>query len=134
MKRITREWVQKAEADYAAAKQLARHVPPLHDIVCFHCQQLAEKYLKGLLEERGAVAPRTHKLEDLLGLLLPSYPELRSLNRGLILLTRHAVDPRYPRRHRTKRQAQAAERWADKVRTAARALRGIRPARNRRRR
>ena len=53
MKRTTREWVNKAEADYRAAGRLHRGSDPLHDIVCFHCQQCAEKYLKGLLEELG---------------------------------------------------------------------------------
>ncbi len=125
MKRITREWVKKAEADHVAAVQLARRIPPIHDVVCFHCQQLAEKYLKGLLEERGASAPRTHDLDTLFGLLLPSHSSLRGLRRGLIFLTRHAVDPRYPGLSPTKRQAQAAVRWAGRVRTTVRTLLGI---------
>src|SRR6266849_5694162 len=131
MKRITREWVKKAEADHVAAVQLARRIPPFHDVVCFHCQQLAEKYLKGLMEEGGAIPPRTHNLDDLFVLLAPSYPSLRSMRRGLIFLTRHAVDPRYPGVLPSKRQAQAALRWADKVRTTARGLLGIKPRRAR---
>jgi HEPN domain-containing protein len=39
MKRTTRAWVR-------------------HDGVCFHCQQCAEKYLKGLLEEHGHAVPK----------------------------------------------------------------------------
>jgi len=39
MKRTTREWVRKAEADYLAANRLRRGSGPLHDVVCFHCQQ-----------------------------------------------------------------------------------------------
>jgi HEPN domain-containing protein len=46
MKTLTREWVRKAEADYVMASALSRLVPPVHDGVCFHCQQCAEKYLK----------------------------------------------------------------------------------------
>ena len=55
MKRLTREWVRKAEADYRAAELLDRGSDPLHDQACFHCQQCAEKYLKALLEEAGAL-------------------------------------------------------------------------------
>ena len=47
MKQATREWIKKAEGDYAAATILSRRRKvPLHDHVCFHCQQSAEKYLK----------------------------------------------------------------------------------------
>jgi HEPN domain-containing protein len=103
-------------------------VPPEPDAVCFHSQQLAEKYLKGLLQELGTTPPRTHELIRLYTLLPPQYASLRSLRRGLLFLTRHAVDSRYPGEHPTKREAQAALRWAERVRTAARALLRIRPS------
>jgi len=59
MKRLTAEWVRKAETDFLAAAALADASPPLHDAVCFHCQQCAEKYLKALLQESAAPVPRT---------------------------------------------------------------------------
>ena len=64
MKKLTREWVRKAESDYRGANQLARSRPPVHDLICFCSQQCAEKYLKALVEEQGLVVPRTHDLED----------------------------------------------------------------------
>jgi HEPN domain-containing protein len=130
MKRVTAEWVERAEADLLAAKQLARS--PYHEIVTFHCQQSAEKFLKAILEERGQGVPRTHNLVSLLPLLTPQYPSLRSLRRGLDFLTRFAVDTRYPGRRVRKRQAVSALRWAKKVRTLVRPLLGIRPPRKRR--
>jgi hypothetical protein len=46
MKAATRDWIDKAEHDYLASVDLARRRKlPLHDMVCFHCQQAAEKYL-----------------------------------------------------------------------------------------
>src|SRR5438105_13297296 len=60
MKKTTREWVKKAEQDYVLAKQGSRSKVPVHDGVCFHCQQCAEKYLKGLMEELGLAVPKTH--------------------------------------------------------------------------
>lgn len=96
MKQTTREWVQKAEDDFVMAKQIGRSKKLLHDGVCFHCQQCAEKYLKALLDDLALVIPRTHNLDDLLGLLTTHHPKLRALRRGLIYLTDFAVDYRYP--------------------------------------
>jgi HEPN domain-containing protein len=117
MKRLTAEWVEKAEDDFRAATMLAGEKTPLHDVVCFHCQQCAEKYLKALLQEAGVYVPRTHNLVNLLGLVTPHY-RLRGFRRGLDFLTRHAVDTRYPGKSASKRQAVAALRWAGKVRAA----------------
>src|SRR5262245_59421323 len=129
MKKLTREWVRKAEADYVAARKLHRGSGPLHDQVCFSCQQSAEKHLKALLEELGLTVPRTHVLQALLPRLLPHHPSLRPLRRGMPFLTRFAVGTRYPGDYASKRQARAALRWASKVRSAARSLLGIRPPR-----
>jgi HEPN domain-containing protein len=101
----------------------------VHDGVCFHCQQCAEKYLKGLMEELGLPVPKTHFLDLLLGALIPYHPTLRSLRRGLLFLSVFAVDTRYPGKSAGKRQAAAALRWAARVRTAARALLDIRERR-----
>lgn len=122
MKRATREWVRKAEADYQLAETLARRSEPFHDQRAFLCQQAAEKYLKALLEELAQPIPRTHLLDDLIGLLLPHHPSLRGYRRGMRFLTRFAVGPRYPGDNTTRRQAEAALRWADRVRTAARTI------------
>jgi HEPN domain-containing protein len=125
MKRLTREWVRKAEADARAARRLAQGNPPLHDVVCFHCQQAAEKYLKALLVELSLHVPRTHNLIALLPLLAPHHASLRTFRRGLDFLTRFAVDTRYPGDNATRRQAQASLRWAGRVRDACRILLGI---------
>lgn len=101
----------------------------MHDGVCFHCQQCAEKYLKALMEELGLSVPKTHDLETLLTALLPHYLSLRSFRRGLLFLTDFAVNARYPGSTATKRQAVAAVRWAERVRGEARALLGIRERR-----
>jgi HEPN domain-containing protein len=129
MKKTTREWVRKADADYELAVLGSRSETPVHDGVCFHCQQCTEKYLKGLMEELGLSIPKTHDLELLLNKLLSDYAVLRSLRRGLLFLTDFAVDTRYPDDGADKRQAQAALRWAKKVRELARRLLGIRDRR-----
>src|SRR5262245_31101140 len=130
MKKLTREWVRKAEADYRLAVKLARGSEPFHDQLCFHCQQSAEKYLKALLQESGRAIPRIHLLRDLASLLGPPQGELRSVLRGLKFLTRFAVGTRYPGENASKRQAEAALRWGGRVREAARALLGLRSGRS----
>ena len=82
MKKVTREWVRKAEVDYRSADGLRRKEPPVHESVCFHCQQCAEKYLKALMEEVGLPIPKTHDLGLLLNSLLAHYRSLRSFRRG----------------------------------------------------
>jgi len=127
MKRITREWVRKAEDDFRAAEILSAGPEPCPDQVCFHCQQSAEKYLKALLEELSIPFTKTHDLEDRLDRLLPRAGLLRRFRRGLRFLTGFAVDPRYPLFRTTKRQAASALRWAGTVRHACRNLLGLPP-------
>jgi hypothetical protein len=81
------------------------------------------------MEELGLAVPKIHYLVQLLATLLPHHPTLRSLRRGLLFLTVFAVDTRYPGKNASKRQAVAALRWADRVRTPARVLLGIRERR-----
>jgi HEPN domain-containing protein len=122
MKRATREWIGKAEDDYRVAELIAGSKKRFYDQTCFLCQQSAEKYLKALLEELGISIQKTHELEKLIDKLIPVYPSLRPLRRGLKFLTNFSVDIRYPGDNATKRQATAALRWAGKVHKACRKL------------
>ena len=83
---------------------------PVHDGVCFHCQQGAEKYLKALMEELGLSIPKTHDLDVLLSALVAHHATLRSLRRGLLFLSDFAVGIRYPGMSASKRQALSALR------------------------
>jgi HEPN domain-containing protein len=125
MKKLTRQWARKAEADFTLARRLLKAKPPFHDSLCFHCQQAAEKYLKALLQERGLTVLRTHNLVDLHRLLLPNDPSLRAVRRGLKTLTRYAVDYRYPGFSANSRKAQAALRWAERLRREIRLRLGL---------
>jgi HEPN domain-containing protein len=133
MHKLTREWVRKAEDDWAII-QIARAEPrPYRDPICFHCQQAAEKYLKALLQEAGLPVPRTHNLESLLADLMTSHPSLRGTRRGLRFLTDFAVDARYPGKTASKRQMESALRWCERVRQKCRMLLGVKPPRLRKR-
>ena len=64
------DWRLLAEDDLAVAEYLAdnmRPIPTQH--IAFHCQQAAEKYLKGALTVLGIEPPYTHDLEKLCSLI-----------------------------------------------------------------
>ena len=65
------------KADYQSAVALhRRRKAPLPDIVCYHCQQCVEKYLKVYLIAQGSTPLRSHDLEDLLNLCALYYATL----------------------------------------------------------
>jgi len=125
MTKLVAEWVKKAEQDYKVSTSLDKVLPDCRDIICFHCQQSAERYLKALLQSIGASISKTHDLDKLLDLLLSRYPELRSIRRGLVRLTNCAVDYRYPGPRATRRQTDSALRVATRVRKVMRVRLGL---------
>ncbi len=127
MKRQTAMWVRKAAEDWVGARSLAVQVPPLRDLVCFHCQQAAEKYLKALLQESGVYVPKTHDLQALLNLLLPFDASLAPLWKGMRSLSRHAVEYRYPGVRATSRAMETALRHTERVRRELRTRFGLPP-------
>lgn len=133
MKKMTREWIRKAEKDWLVAGRLNRTAraarETFHDQVCFHCQQSAEEHLKALIQEFGLVVPRTHDLATLETILRPHDRSLATLRRALKILTRYAVEYRYPGMNATKRKADAALRHTQKVRAAVRIRLRFRPDR-----
>ncbi len=63
------EWVQIAEMDYQGARDLVRRRRNLlPDLVCWHSQQCAEKYLKAFLVRHRVAFAYTHNLTGLLKL------------------------------------------------------------------
>jgi HEPN domain-containing protein len=97
MKPLTREWIDKAEGDFATARREIRvRQAPNYDAVCFHAQQCVEKYLKARLQEAELSFGRTHDLAALLNLLLSLEPSWESFRPHLRMLTTFAVGVRYP--------------------------------------
>ncbi|HET9135869.1 MAG TPA: HEPN domain-containing protein [Candidatus Kapabacteria bacterium] len=97
MKKQTEEWVEFAENDFSVAQELfLRKTKPVFSHVCFNAQQCAEKYLKALLIELGHPIERTHNLARLLDLVVQHKPELELHKVPLIVLSRYAVEFRYP--------------------------------------
>jgi HEPN domain-containing protein len=93
---VIREWVAKAENDFMAAThalKLKEHCPT--DVVCFHAQQVVEKYLKGLLVLKEIDFPKTHSLKSIMALLPARIrPDLSVEEQSV--LTNYATGARYP--------------------------------------
>ncbi len=89
-------WLRKAQQDLEAAEVLGRAPDPLWDIVVFHAQQAAEKFLKGAIVFVGHQPPKSHDLVRLLSLSLARFPELQRFTDDCAFLSPLAVLSRYP--------------------------------------
>jgi len=78
---LTGDWVGKAERGYRAAERLLRDEDRLHDIIAFHCQQAAEKYLKAFLVRHQIEFPKSHNIRQLLSLVSRVSPEMAAVLR-----------------------------------------------------
>jgi HEPN domain-containing protein len=91
------EWVRKAEEDYETAitliRKRKRRTP---NVVCFHCQQRAEKYLKAFLVQQGVIFSKTHDLRELRRLAVETDPAIDLITALLLDLNPYAVEFRYP--------------------------------------
>lgn len=113
-------WTEKAEHDFMAAEHTTELAEQgLADIVCFHSQQCAKKYLKALLLYQGVAFPKTHDLRLLLD-LVPAGVSLGLRREQVIPLNRYVIEGRYPGdwEHITAAEAQHAIEMAQAVRQA----------------
>lgn len=46
---VIKQWIIKAEHDFLAINVLLQNSPQLTDIICLHCQQCSEKYIKAYI-------------------------------------------------------------------------------------
>ena len=94
---LARRWFQKAENDLLNVENNLQAERYASDTVCFHCQQAAEKYLKGFLSWHRVPSGRIHDLLELLkqvGQISEANTEILSAH--LFLLDRYSVSVRYP--------------------------------------
>ncbi len=125
MKPTTREWTDKAEGDYQVAADQRRSPAPVYDAVCFHAQQVAEKYLKAWLAEHDVGFPRIHDLVALAGLCAPSLDVGDDVLERLRFLTSFAVEIRYPGTTAQREDAEQCWEAAQQVRALVRSRLGL---------
>ena len=117
MKPATQLWLEKAEADYLGALDLRRaRRSSNRELVCYHCQQAVEKYLKTRLIDAGIAFPKTHDLRLLLKLVEPVEPLWLSLADPLAVLSAYAVELRYPGRVSSVVEVRDAVRTTERMR------------------
>lgn len=114
------EWIERAEEDYNMAQLAQQASRPFHNSICFHAQQCIEKYLKAWLQETNLPVPRTHDLEALLALIVPTLPAWSQWQPDFKRITEYAVDARYPGDSATAGDTEHAMHICDAVRQAVR--------------
>jgi len=94
---ILKQWLEKAKDDLRAAEYLSTmHHPTPDEIICYHCQQSAEKYLKAFLFSQDIEPEKTHDLEYLLQICKKCNTDFSILLSNVYILNRYGVLPRYP--------------------------------------
>jgi HEPN domain-containing protein len=93
---LVQSWLTKAQHDLASACVLAATNPPLLDTAVYHCQQAAEKAVKGYLVFCDQEIERVHDIETLIRSAMSCAQEFADWIDVGIELTPYARIYRYP--------------------------------------
>lgn len=93
---LTRAWLVKARNDLGAARKLASSPEPYLDAAIYHCQQAAEKMLKGFLTFHGQRFEKVHNLPLLVTQAMTLQPTFNDWLDAAERLTPDATLFRYP--------------------------------------
>ena len=95
--KIVLNWFRFADMDFDTAEVLQTSRPEHFEIICFHCQQAVEKYLKGYLIFHGVEKPpKIHDLIELCNMCADKDDSFDSILEKCDYLTQFGVQPRYP--------------------------------------
>ncbi|MDR1931986.1 MAG: HEPN domain-containing protein [Spirochaetales bacterium] len=89
-----REWRRFAKMDLDGAEFLMQMTPLPTEIICFHCQQSAEKSLKSILVLNSIFPPKIHDLQGLKELCLPYLKEPEGIPTAAIAAQLHYIQER----------------------------------------
>ena len=95
-RQLVQNWLTKAQHDLASARVLAASSPPLLDTAIYHCQQAAEKSVKGFLVFHDREFERVHDVEVLIQSAVPYEAGFSAWIDVGRLLTPYARIFRYP--------------------------------------
>jgi HEPN domain-containing protein len=123
IRRLVAEWIAKADLDFDTVVRLVAE-ERFRNIVAFHAQQAAEKYLKALLTRHQVEFPKTHVIRRLLILLHQVEPALAQALDEASWLSPFGAEIRYPadRPETQPGDEVRAQRLAHKVRDAVMAV------------
>ena len=113
------EWLAISDTDLGVAKYLYEHYHPKPlEIVCYHCQQSAEKAIKAVIIANGAPGglPKLHDLSFLLNQIKNTVDIDEKFYEYADTLTPYGVSVRYPSElFLEDRHAAAALRYAAEI-------------------
>jgi HEPN domain-containing protein len=95
---LVRRWLQKASGDLTVAEIVARGPEAIWEASVYHCQQAAEKALKGILAYWDRPIAKTHNLMLLLQMASRTEPRFSTSKDAAARLTPFATAYRYPGR------------------------------------
>jgi len=81
---LVKSWISKAKSDVDSAKILSETKNPHLDTAIFHCQQAAEKAVKGFLAFHDREVEKTHNVESLI-------IEAAEINHGFLSLKNYGA-------------------------------------------
>ena len=110
---VVQSWLVKAQHDLASARRLAEGDDPLLDTAIYHCQQAAEKAIKGFLVYRDHRFGKTHDLALLIVEAGQFTQDYAPLVRMAVPLTRYGVQFRYPGDEMEPTQAEYDQAYRD---------------------
>ena len=90
------EWIKKADDDLRMAESIIQIENPPTWGVCFHSQQVAEKYLKAYLILHDIKFEEVHDLVYLLRLCINVEPDFEKIRNECEILNPYSATPRYP--------------------------------------
>lgn len=93
---LVRNWLKKARRDLLSARRLARGKDPYFDTAIYHCQQTAEKAVKGWLVYHDQSFEKTHDLRLLVTLASEIEPKFTEWFEVAEQVSPYATAYRYP--------------------------------------
>jgi len=90
------KWIHFAQMDFDSAVALSEKFRPPLEIVCYHCQQSAEKILKAYIIAKTNTLTKTHVLVDLLNICVQYSADFDCFKNTSINLTAYIALTRYP--------------------------------------
>lgn len=90
---LVKNWLIKAQNDLSSAKLLSQKHG---DVAIYHCQQCAEKSIKGFLVFHDQLFPKTHDIRLLVQLAIPIESRFQGYQDIADILTPYATLFRYP--------------------------------------
>ena len=93
---IVKEWFFIGDKDLESAIFLKNMHPVPLEIICFHCQQCAEKYLKGYLAFKEDKIEKIHNLIEIKEMCMNHGVDFKKIQEECKRLTDYGSNIRYP--------------------------------------